>query len=90
MRTINHLKCYTFIESNAMRQIFVVGGCAKIPACKTILNESDFKMLLGQFAVQYSQLGNVDLTLDAMKTYMIYVKYLKSILKTQIIYYREM
>ena len=55
-----------------MRHFLCVGGCAEIPACTTILNESDFKMLLGQFAVEYSQLGNVDLTLDAMKTYMMY------------------
>ena len=55
-----------------MRHFVVAGGCAEIPACKTILNESDFKMLLGQFAVEYSQLGNVNLTIDTMKTYIIY------------------
>ena len=34
-----------------------VGGCAEAPACKTVLNESDFQELIGQYNVAVDKLG---------------------------------
>ena len=33
------------------------GGCGEVPACKTVLNESDFNALIGQYNVTRDKLG---------------------------------